>query len=185
MTAGVAGGCGVRATHFIAILAYRPGIPVTYDALLTSLSLLLSIISMALGLGVGATWRSRWRALLSGAIIGGGAGLMHYVGMSALLLPGRIEWSAELVAASLIWGFCLSSAAVWVAGRGATIRHLLWSALLLTLAIGGLHFTAMTAVRIVVDPTIGIHGLAIHPARSPLGSPPQRSPYLRLALSAP
>ena len=40
VTAGVAGGCGIWATHFIAMLAYEPGFPVAYDVFLTGLSLL-------------------------------------------------------------------------------------------------------------------------------------------------
>ena len=159
-TAGVAGGCGVWATHFIAILAYRPGVPVTFDALLTSLSLLLSIIALALGFGVAALGRSRWRLLASGVVIGGGVGLMHFVGMWALLLPGRIEWSTEIVLASLIWGCGLACAAISIASRAATTRHLLGSALLLTFAIAGLHFIAMAAVRIVADPARQIDVLA-------------------------
>ena len=35
--AGVATGCGIWATHFIAMLAYEPGVPVAYDFRLTML----------------------------------------------------------------------------------------------------------------------------------------------------
>ena len=37
--AGIATGCGIWATHFIAMLAYQPGVPVGYDIRLTFLSL--------------------------------------------------------------------------------------------------------------------------------------------------
>ena len=37
--AGAATGCGIWATHFIAMLAYEPGIAVAYNVALTSLSL--------------------------------------------------------------------------------------------------------------------------------------------------
>src|ERR1700710_1181774 len=40
--AGAADGCGIWATHFIAMLAYEPGIPIAYDVWLTSLSLALA-----------------------------------------------------------------------------------------------------------------------------------------------
>jgi diguanylate cyclase (GGDEF)-like protein/PAS domain S-box-containing protein len=159
-TAGAAGGCGVWATHFIAVLAYRPGIPVSYDAVLTSLSLLYSILALALGFGVAALGRSRGRVILGGAVIAAGAGLMHFVGMWALLLPGRIEWSPPLVAASLIWGLLFCSAALQVASRGGARLNGLWSALLLTAAIFGMHFIAMAAAHIVADPTRQIDALA-------------------------
>ena len=38
-SAGAATGCGIWATHFIAMLAYEPGVPVAYDVGLTVLSL--------------------------------------------------------------------------------------------------------------------------------------------------
>ncbi len=181
-TAGVAGGCGVWATHFIAILAYRPGIPVTYDAFLTTLSLLFSIVGMAVGLGVAATGAAPWRKLAGGSIIASGVGLMHYHGMAALQLPGRIEWSPAFVVASLVWGFCLSVAAVWVAGRRPTTGHLLSAALLLTLAIAGLHFTAMTAVHIVADPARVSGGLAYSSGALALGVAGATAAVLALGL---
>ena len=42
-SAGAAAGCGIWATHFIAMLAYEPGVPVAYDVGLTVLSLALAI----------------------------------------------------------------------------------------------------------------------------------------------
>ena len=41
-TAGAASGCGIWATHFIAVLAYDPGIGVNYNVGLTVLSLILA-----------------------------------------------------------------------------------------------------------------------------------------------
>ena len=38
--AGAATGCGIWATHFLAMLAYEPGVPVAYNLNLTALSLL-------------------------------------------------------------------------------------------------------------------------------------------------
>ena len=38
--AGAVAGCGIWATHFIAMLAYEPGVPVGYDLPLTLFSLL-------------------------------------------------------------------------------------------------------------------------------------------------
>ncbi len=151
--AGAAGGCGVWATHFIAMLAYEPDFPIGYDSGLTAVSLFAAITTITLGLGVGA-WDERWwRVAAGGAIIGAGVGLMHYLGMWALLLPGRIEWSTEFVVASLTWGVLLASAAIFVMHLGDTWRNGLGSSLLLTLSIVGLHFTAMAAAQIVPDPT--------------------------------
>src|SRR5579872_676444 len=50
MAAGAATGCGIWATHFLAMLAYDPGIPVAYDVNLTTLSLLAAATVTGLGL---------------------------------------------------------------------------------------------------------------------------------------
>ena len=50
--AGAAAGCGIWATHFLAMLAYEPGIPVAYDISLTILSLLAAATVTAAGLAV-------------------------------------------------------------------------------------------------------------------------------------
>src|SRR5215813_15420085 len=51
-TAGAATGFGIWATHFVAMLAYEPGVPVAYAILPTALSLLLAIAITALGIAI-------------------------------------------------------------------------------------------------------------------------------------
>src|ERR1044072_8840596 len=91
--AGGAAGCGIWATHFIAMLAYEPGIPVGYDVALTTLSLLAAVALTTTGLGIACAPKS-WRAGAGGAVVGAGVATMHYTGMAALQVPGRITWSA-------------------------------------------------------------------------------------------
>ena len=50
--AGAATGCGIWATHFIAMLAYEPGVPIAYDIGLTVLSLILAAVVTGVGLTV-------------------------------------------------------------------------------------------------------------------------------------
>ena len=40
--AGIATGCGIWATHFIAMLAYEPGVPIAFDIGITGLSLIFA-----------------------------------------------------------------------------------------------------------------------------------------------
>src|SRR3954469_10338898 len=51
LIAGTAAGCGIWATHFIAMLAYEPGIATAYDIGLTALSLIAAVAVTSLGLG--------------------------------------------------------------------------------------------------------------------------------------
>ena len=47
---------------------------------------------------------ARWAAALGGAVVGGGIASMHYTGMWALELPGRVTWMPGLVLATAIVG---------------------------------------------------------------------------------
>src|SRR5262245_62252238 len=48
---GAVAGCGVWTTHFVAMLAYRSSLPITYDSTLTVLS-----IVAAVSLATGGVW---------------------------------------------------------------------------------------------------------------------------------
>jgi methyl-accepting chemotaxis protein len=161
---GAAAGCGIWATHFLAMLAYEPGVPLTYDVSLTTLSLLAAAMVTAGGVAAAVFIPGRWGAPIGGGIIGAGVAAMHYLGMSALELPGRVEWDLPLVAASIVLGMLLGTAALAVAVRWQGPRALWMSALLLTLAIVSHHFTAMGAVEVVPDPTRVFTALSLSPA---------------------
>ena len=151
--AGVTTGCGIWATHFIAMLAYEPGIAIGYNVWLTALSLVLAAAVTSAGFAVALDTRQTWLVALGGAIIGGGVASMHYTGMWALELPGRVTWAPDLVAASIVLGVALGAAALAAAVRCDTARGSAGAAVLLTLAIVSHHFTAMGAVQIVPDAT--------------------------------
>jgi diguanylate cyclase (GGDEF)-like protein/PAS domain S-box-containing protein len=162
-TAGAATGCGIWATHFIAMLAYDPGIAVAYDVGLTALSLIVAASVTAIGLGVAVYNPGRWSAPLGGGVVGAGVAGMHYLGMSALEVPGQIQWSPDLVVVSILLGMVLGAAALAVAVRRDNARSVFAAALLLTLAIVSHHFTAMGAVVIVPDPSRVIDTFALAP----------------------
>ena len=164
IAAGAATGCGIWATHFIAMLAYEPGISIAYDIPLTSLSLIAAISVTAIGLGVAVYSSSRWSAAIGGGIVGAGVACMHYLGMWAVQLPGRVTWGLDLVAVSIILGMLLGMAALQVAIWRNTLRAMLGAALLLTLAIVSHHFTAMGAVVILPDPTRAITAFSLSPS---------------------
>lgn len=70
--AGGVFGYGVWATHFIAMLAYEPGVPTGYGIGLTALSLAVAMVLTSCGLGFAASNPGRWRAPIGGAIMGAG-----------------------------------------------------------------------------------------------------------------
>ena len=161
--AGAATGCGIWATHFLAMLAYHPGVPVAYNVNLTALSLLAAATITGLGLAAAVAMPSRWGAAIGGGIIGAGVACMHYLGMWAVEIPGRVTWDMPLVVTSIVLGMVLGMAALAVAVSWKGLRPLLGAALLLTLAIVSHHFTAMGAVEIIPDPTRTITALSLSP----------------------
>src|SRR5437879_495801 len=71
-------GFGIWATHFIAMLAFSPGLPTAYNISLTALSLIAAITLTGFGLALAAgpgSIHGRW---LGGVIVGGGIAAMHY-----------------------------------------------------------------------------------------------------------
>ncbi len=161
--AGVATGWGIWATHFIAMLAYEPGVAIAYDVALTALSFVLAAVITCSGLGLALYGKHVWHAAAGGAIIGSGIASMHYTGMWAVELPGRIDWAADLVIASIVLGLIFGAAAMAIAARSESKRAALGAAALLTLAILSHHFTAMGAVQIVPDPSRAIDAFSISP----------------------
>lgn len=162
--AGAAIGYGIWATHFVAMLAYEPGVTTGYGIMLTASSLAAAMLLTSVGFGVAVRAIGRWRAAAGGIIIGGGIASMHYLGMWALEVPGRVAWSVDLVLASIILGMCFGYAALAVALSYQGYRGTLGAATLLTLAIVSHHFTAMGAVQITPDPTRATDTLSLSPA---------------------
>ena len=149
------GGCGIWATHFVAMLAYDPGAGAGYSIPVTLLSLLFAVCIVAIGLCVALFSARRSVVAIGGAIIGAGVAAMHYTGMAALELPAYIVWAPGIVLASIVFGSVFAALAMLVAVRRDNSAHTLAAAGLLTVAIVSHHFTAMGAVTLVPDPTLG------------------------------
>ena len=65
---GLVGGSGIWATHFVAMLAYAPGVPTGYDAPLTVISLLVAIVLSGAGFSA-ASRQKGWRTNLMGGLL--------------------------------------------------------------------------------------------------------------------
>ncbi len=162
--AGGAIGYGIWATHFIAMLAYDPGVTTGYGVALTTLSLVAAMVLTSSGFGLAANDLGRWGAPVGGGIVGAGIASMHYLGMWALEVPGRVTWSLDLVLVSIALGMIFGVIALAIAVRWNNRQETFVAALFLTLAIISHHFTAMGAVKIVPDPTRAPDALFLSPA---------------------
>jgi len=158
--AGVVAGCGIWGTHFVAMLAFQPGIPVGYDIGLTALSVFIAAVLCGTGFALAF---KPGLAMWGGALTGLAIGAMHYVGMWAVRVPAAAVWDVNYVTASVLIGIVLTALAMRFALRGDKLHFYAIGALLFTLAIVGMHFTAMAAVTYVPDPTIVVAGALLDP----------------------
>jgi diguanylate cyclase (GGDEF)-like protein/PAS domain S-box-containing protein len=157
-------GYGIWSTHFIAMLAYDPAAGAGYNLVLTISSLLIAVLITGAGLGAASLDFGRWTAALGGAIAGGGIAAMHYTGMMALEVPGRIIWAPNLVLASIALGIAFGALALYFAARRDDWVNALIATVLFALAILFMHFTGMGAALIVADPTRVNNAATLSPA---------------------
>ncbi|CAN1533902.1 COG5001 Predicted signal transduction protein containing a membrane domain, an EAL and a GGDEF domain [Caulobacteraceae bacterium] len=147
-------GSGVWATHFLAILAYNPGVETGYSPTGTMMSLMVAVFFMAAGFFAATTARERANQMAGGMLIGVGVAGMHYTGMSSFVTQGTIVWEAATIGASVVVGVIGSSAALMLAGDARSFARQVLASIALTLGVCGLHFTAMGAITIVPDMTV-------------------------------
>ena len=145
-------GVGIWSMHFIAMLAFSLPIPLGFDFATTAASLGLAIGASYLALYVTTLQRhTPGRLLAGGVLMGFGIAGMHYTGMAALQMAPGIRYQPEWFAASLAIAIGASTAALWMAralsndGARHVVRKRLGAALVMGVAISGMHYTAMAA----------------------------------------
>jgi signal transduction histidine kinase len=149
--AGFVAGCGIWATHFVAMLAYRSAFPFDYDIGLTLLSIAIAIALCSAGFALAVI---QGRALLGGAVTGSAIGIMHYVGMAAVRAPAKDIWDPLYVAVSLAIGIVAMAMGMRLVMRDDRLSAYSLGAVIFTLAICAMHFTGMAAVQYSYDPTV-------------------------------
>ncbi|MCH5512770.1 putative bifunctional diguanylate cyclase/phosphodiesterase [Pseudomonas syringae] len=149
----VAMGVGTWSTHFIGMLAFVLPIDLGYDVPLVLLSLLIAI-----GFSGFALWLAtlpRLPALqlsLGSLLLGLGISATHYTGMAAMRMQPGIQYTPWLFALSLVIAVVASAAALRVAFHLRQQRPRVYvlrasAALLLGLAVIGMHYTGMAAAN--------------------------------------
>jgi diguanylate cyclase (GGDEF)-like protein len=149
-------GATIWSTHFIAMLAYDPGYVHGYDPLLTALSFIVAIFGVFGAMAALAYLRSPWNYLAGGSMLGGSVSAMHYAGMLAYLLPGRLVWDPTVVAVSVALGAALGIVAFHRLVSPFTRYCWVGAAVLMVLAICAMHFTGMTAFTIELSPLVSV-----------------------------
>ena len=156
-------GTGIWSMHFIGMLAFSLPVPMGYDVPVTLLSMLIAIVVSGFALRTVSRDSMGLRHLVLGAVLMGlGICAMHYTGMAAMDTHPPIRYDPLLFAASVLIAIAASLAALWIAFTlRADLRWMayakLGSAVIMGLAITGMHYTGMAAANFAVD-TICLSG---------------------------
>ncbi|WP_133917076.1 MHYT domain-containing protein [Streptomyces sp. NBC_00582] len=151
-------GCGIWTMHFIAMIGFSvQGALVGYDPTKTLLSLVVAIVVVALGVFlVGHRGGSPVNLALAGTVTGLGVAAMHYLGMGAIHTNGTLHYDTPTVALSVAIAVAAATAALWA----AVSIHKLWSslgaALVMGVAVTGMHYTGMAAVSVHLTGTSAV-----------------------------
>ena len=168
---GLCLGIGIWAMHFVGMLAFSLPCTSSYNATGTVLSTIPGILASALAIKIiSRRSLSTGRLILGGLLIGVGIGAMHYAGMAAMRLDGLIRYDTRLFLLSILVAIVLATLALWIKfhlqslptrwNKWATIA----SAVMMGLAVSGMHYTAMAAAYFVRDGDATLTPVGIAPA---------------------
>ncbi len=157
----VAMGVGIWSMHFIGMLALRLPFALGFEVGITLLSLLIAVLSSGFALWLVSQPRlPAWQLAFGALVMGSGIASMHYTGMAALRMTPGIDYDPALFGASLLIAVVASGAALWIAfnlRRNTPYVRLArgGAAVVMGVAIVGMHYTGMAAARFADDSFCG------------------------------
>ena len=141
------GGVGIWSMHFIGMLAYGNE-NLHYDALLTFASLIAAVVVVLGGFCLVSLGQFSYFKLVSaGLVVGTGVAAMHYLGMTAI--KAKITYDPTLVQISFVIAVTAATVALWLACHVSKIWQMAISAIVMGIAVCGMHYTAMAAASLV------------------------------------
>ncbi|MFH1558662.1 MAG: MHYT domain-containing protein [Pseudomonadota bacterium] len=149
--------------HFVGMLAAQFPVGVDFLVLPTLVSFLICVLMVGAGVLIVHTSHPRPLRIAGGALaMGAGVIAMHYVGMSAIDMPGHMHHAPRYVLAAGLVAVAASALALWQMERPFVSASRMASAVLLGLAISGMHYTAMAGMSVMAD-----HGAPLAAAVTP------------------
>lgn len=143
------GATGIWAMHFIAMLGFTiQGQQIMYNVPIAIASMLLAILVVGAGLFIVGYGNGGWpRVASGGVIIGFGVAGMHYMGMDGMIMPDNVHYNVPLVILSIVIAIVAGTAALWAGTRVRGIGATIGASMIMGLAVCGMHYTGMTAMR--------------------------------------
>jgi NO-binding membrane sensor protein with MHYT domain len=146
MSAGAAMGGAIWAMHFIAMLACQMDVVVTYAVPATVISALIGMLACMAGLAIAGNGVFTWTKLsIGGFFMGIGVAGMHYTGMAAMQMAATTSYDIGIVTVSVLIAVVASIAALWLAFNMRGAAQMFGSALVMGVAVCGMHYTGMLA----------------------------------------
>jgi NO-binding membrane sensor protein with MHYT domain len=150
LAAWAIGGTGIWVMHFMAMIGFTAAaVTIRYDIPVTIASWITAVVVVAIGLFmVGFGRPNAFKIIGAGALTGVGVAGMHYTGMAAMRMPAMVGYDAKLVAASVAIAVVAATVALWFT---VTIRRgfaIVIAALIMGVAVEGMHYTGMYAMRV-------------------------------------
>ena len=148
---GFAMGIGIWSMHFIGMLAMNLAMVMSYDPLLTLISMFVAVVASIFALWIVCYGELVFARLMVGALaMATGVVVMHYIGMAALMFEPGIVWDWRWIAVSIAIALGASTAALWLAfklrqGEGHLALLRAGAALIMGAAIAGMHYSGMAA----------------------------------------
>jgi len=144
------GATGIWAMHFIAMLGFTiPGQQIGYNVPMTVDSMLVAVAVVGAGLFIVGFGDGRWwRLVAGGVIVGVGVAAMHYMGMAAMSMTDSMSYNMPLLALSVVIAIVAGTAALWAGTRVSRMRATIAAALIMGVAVSGMHYTGMAALQI-------------------------------------
>ncbi len=168
---GLSMGAGIWTMHFVGILAFRLPCSTGYDPSTTLFSMVPGVLASTLALALIARKSLSLVRLLSGGVLfGAGIGTMHYSGMAGMRIDGLIRYDLHLFLLSLLVAVVLATFALWVKFQFQRLpsRWKSWgtpaAAVVMGLAISGMHYTAMAAAYFISAGDVSIPDSELTPA---------------------
>ncbi|MET8277967.1 MHYT domain-containing protein [Micromonospora sp. NPDC005174] len=150
LSAWALGGTAIWAMHFMAMLGFAvDGTRIRYDVPLTAASTVIAVVAVGIGLAIVGTGQLNPVRLVAGGVFtGAGVAAMHYTGMAAMRLNGSLGYDTTRVVLSVVIAVVAATVALWLA---MTVRRglaIFGSALVMGVAVNGMHFTGMSALSV-------------------------------------
>jgi NO-binding membrane sensor protein with MHYT domain len=105
------------------------------------------------------------KLLVAGTLTGLGVALMHYIGMAAMIMQAKISYDERLFYGSLAIAVLAATVALWLAFNLRGNLQRFGSALIMGVAVCGMHYTGMYAVQMKhTSEPVAATGISLPPA---------------------